>query len=215
MSCVYVYVVDRDFGFAPNPFHGFCTLATCKPRLRRVCSVGDWVIGVGGCRLKATGRCIFAMRVSETMTFDQYWNDDDSFDKRPVRNGSLRMMVGDNIYSHDPIMGQWRQADSHHSNPDGTPNEYNLTNDTRADKVLISTHFFYFGKGAPRIPESILESIGYRNGRNHRVFDLGCCQGLLDWLESEHGRCRNQVAGDPFDFEDSHRRYSVHGNKIS
>ncbi len=26
----------RDYGFAPNPFHGICTLATCKPVIRRV-----------------------------------------------------------------------------------------------------------------------------------------------------------------------------------
>jgi len=36
------YVVARDYGFAPNPFFGFCTLATCKPRLRSVAQVGDW-----------------------------------------------------------------------------------------------------------------------------------------------------------------------------
>ena len=47
MTKVYMYVVDRDFGFAPNPFHGFCTLATCKPRTRRVAKVGDWIVGMG------------------------------------------------------------------------------------------------------------------------------------------------------------------------
>jgi hypothetical protein len=51
MANVYVYVVDRDFGFAPNPFYGVLTLATCKPRIRSVASMGDWVIGVGGARL--------------------------------------------------------------------------------------------------------------------------------------------------------------------
>ena len=35
MSRVYMYVVDRDFGFAPNPFHGVRTLATCKPPIRK------------------------------------------------------------------------------------------------------------------------------------------------------------------------------------
>lgn len=42
---LYSYVVARDFGFAPNPFHGYCTLATCKPDIRATASVGDWVIG--------------------------------------------------------------------------------------------------------------------------------------------------------------------------
>src|SRR5882762_6472831 len=44
---LYSYVVARDFGFAPNPFYGFCTLATCKPRIRAHACVGDWVLGTG------------------------------------------------------------------------------------------------------------------------------------------------------------------------
>src|SRR5712671_5339411 len=32
---LYSYVVARDFGFAPNPFFGVCTLATCKPDIRK------------------------------------------------------------------------------------------------------------------------------------------------------------------------------------
>ncbi len=85
MSRVYIYVVARDFGFAPNPFHGTCTLATCKPGIRASASIGDWVIGVGGARLGATGKCIFAMQVSEKLTFDEYWIDVRFKDKKPVR----------------------------------------------------------------------------------------------------------------------------------
>ena len=85
----YIYVVARDFGFAPNPFHGYCTLATCKPIIRRVAKVGDWVVGVGGKDLDATGRLIFAMQVTETMSFNDYWSSPEYRDKRPVRNGRL------------------------------------------------------------------------------------------------------------------------------
>ncbi|MCY4463553.1 MAG: hypothetical protein OXC26_24640 [Albidovulum sp.] len=56
---MYIYVVDRDFGFAPNPFHGVRTLACCKPGIRSPAQVGDWVFGVGGKRLNATGRCAY------------------------------------------------------------------------------------------------------------------------------------------------------------
>ena len=45
---LYLYVVDRDFGFAPNPFHGVCTLATCKPKIRKFAKVGDWIIARHG-----------------------------------------------------------------------------------------------------------------------------------------------------------------------
>ena len=74
MSRVYMYVVKGDFGFAPNPFHGACTLATCKPPIRKGARVGDWVIGMGGSRLNATGRCIYAMEVTQAFTFNGYWD---------------------------------------------------------------------------------------------------------------------------------------------
>src|SRR5690349_20991643 len=92
MGKVYIYVVDRDFGFAPNPFHGFCSLATCKPGIRNTAAVGDWVIGMGGTRLRATGRCVFAMRISAKITFHEYWSNPAYLDKKPVRNGSCRMI---------------------------------------------------------------------------------------------------------------------------
>lgn len=44
---LYSYIVARDYGFAPNPFFGICTLATCKQKIRSAANVGDWVIGTG------------------------------------------------------------------------------------------------------------------------------------------------------------------------
>ncbi|SSY70238.1 hypothetical protein [Alysiella crassa] len=35
------YVVKYDYGFAPNPYHGFLTLATCKPVIRSNAEIGD------------------------------------------------------------------------------------------------------------------------------------------------------------------------------
>lgn len=209
-----MFVVDRDFGFAPNPFHGTCTLATCKPVIRRVASLGDWVIGMGGARLRATGRIIFAIRVSEVLSFEEYWSDPRFHDKRPVRNGSQRMLVGDNIYRRDLVTGEWLQADSHHSHPDGTPNEYNVRHDTQTNRVLISDHFFYFGASAPKVPLEILKRVGYRNNRGHRKYSIATAQPIIDWLYTEHGRHHNTLVGDPFDFHGSSLRYSGQANKI-
>jgi len=215
MSKVYIYVVDRDFGFAPNPFHGHCTLATCKPGIRSGAQVGDWVVGVGGARLNATGRCIFAMGITQKLTFNEYWSNPAYLDKKPVRNGSRRMMVGDNIYHYDSALREWRQADSHHSNADGSLNPHNLRIDTKAGKVLVSRHFFYFGREAPVIPTAFLDSIGFKNGRNYRVFDARICVGLFDWLHISFRDSLNQVRADPVDFDDSEKRYSAGDNKIS
>ncbi|ACK74153.1 conserved hypothetical protein (plasmid) [Gloeothece citriformis PCC 7424] len=209
MSKIYIYVVDRDYGFAPNPFHGYCTLATCKPRIRHKAEVKDWVIGVGGSRLKATARCIYAMCITEKITFNEYWSNPKYFDKKPVRNGSRKMMVGDNIYHYDTVQNKWYQADSHHSNDDGSVNLQNLTTDTKSNNVLISRHFFYFGKDAPLIPINLLDVIGYKkNQRNYRVFQDQIASGLIDWLYNSFGRSLNQVIGDPFDFNNSEKRYS-------
>lgn len=212
MSSLLIYVVDRDFGFAPNPFHGSCTLATCKPRIRGSARVGDWIAGMGGSRLRATGHCIFAMRVGRILTFNQYWADPEFRDKRPIRNGSLVMLVGDNIYHNDGKA--WIQEDSHHSRSDGTPEPSNVVNDTSADAVLVSDLFYYFGTLAPEVPSSILEAIGYKNGRNHRRISLPYPgEKLVEWLTSNF--VPNRVLGSPYDFERGASRYSHATNRVS
>lgn len=209
-----MYVVDRDFGFAPNPFHGTCTLATCMPRIRAKAAPDDWVVGMGGARLKATGRCIYAMRVTQTMTFNDYWADTSFFDKRPVRNGSSVMMVGDNIYHRDRADVPWQQLDSHHSNPDGTINPLNVNKDTSADRVLVSRDFYYFGQMAPMVPGAILKALGYKNGIGHRKFNSTDSAAFVTWLRNEHKMERNLVMADPFDFEQSDKRYSGKGSSL-
>ena len=215
MARVYIYVVDRDFGFAPNPFHGFCTLATCKPGIRRTAQTGDWVVGMGGCRLNATGRCVFAMCVEECLTFDDYWSDPRFRTKRPIRNGSRKMMVGDNIYHRATTSAQWQQEDSHHSLTDGQPNAFNVARDTQTNRILASRHFIYFGASAPTVPPEILEAIGYRNRRSYRVFGEADCAPLLEWLNEEYESDFGTVLGDPFDFGHSSARYSTENNRVT
>jgi hypothetical protein len=214
MSKVYIYVVDRDFGFAPNPFHGVCTLATCKPRIRSVAKEGDWVIGVGGSSLRATGRCIYFMQVTGFMSFNDYWSSPEFRSKRPVRNGSRLMMMGDNIYHRENEDDQWTQEDSHHSNPDGTTEWWNVEQDTGADRILHSSRFVYFGKNAIPVPEDIFRELGYKNGRNHRTFQDARCRRLLEWIENEAKGNWNTVLGDPFQFHLSSARYSKEAGKI-
>src|SRR5712672_36303 len=96
---LYSYVVARDYGFAPNPFMGVCTLATCKPKIRAKAKIGDWVVGTGVASRKRSGRLVYAMRVSAAMTFNEYWNDPRFQDKKPNMRGSKKQAFGDNIYS--------------------------------------------------------------------------------------------------------------------
>ena len=210
---VYIYVVARDFGFAPNPFHGYCTLGCCISPLRATAEVGDWVFGVGGSRLKATGRCIFGMRISETLSFDEYWKEDRFFSKRPVRNGSRVMMVGDNIY-HRTDGGAWVQEHSHHSNPDGSQDFVNTQNDTKINKVLISERFLYFGAKAPVVPNFAFESLGYQNVRSPRHFPTEQASDLLAWFKEIEAISASRLLGDPFEFRDSAAYYSGEKGRV-
>ena len=214
MARVYFYVVARDFGFAPNPFHGMCTLATCKPTIRRTARVGDWVVGMGGKKLNAVGRCIYAMQVTNALSFENYWEDLEFRPKRPVRNGSRKTMVGDNIYHRAPSSNEWQQEDSHHSKLDGSPEPYNIQHDTRTDRVLVSKRFYYFGRTAPLVPEEILGDLGFRNGIGHRVFSMQDAQPFLSWLDTSFGRQVNLVLDDPFQFTQSTARYSKKTDKV-
>ncbi|MBO0952898.1 Nmad2 family putative nucleotide modification protein [Fibrella forsythiae] len=213
MARVYIYVVDRDLGFAPNPFHGVCTLATCKPGIRSTAKIGDWIFGVGGRTLKAPGQLVYAMKVSQKLTFNEYWLSEEFKDKRPVRNGSKKMMLGDNIYFQNTD-NSWLQAHSHHSLEDGGINLYNLNRDTKSKNVLVSKHFYYFGSSAPEIPSYILSDLGYKNNQGHRIFSLDKASRLVDWLEHNFTDCLNIVLSDPFNFDKSAAHYSVKTNRM-
>lgn len=211
---LFIYVVARDFGFAPNPFHGYCTLATCKPRIRNVAQVGDWMMGVGGSRLQKTGRCVYILKVSEILTFDTYWTDIRFQIKKPLRNGSPVMMVGDNIYHRNAKKDGWIQEDSHHSNPDSSTNLENLKTDTSSVNVLISNHFYYFGSAAPFVD---LPSIGYTNGIGHskKSFENANVVAFVKNIEDNYRRDRNVVIADPFNFEGAAKRVDQSTGKIT
>lgn len=187
------YVVARDFGFAPNPFFGFCTLATCKPKIRKVADIGDWVVGTGSKTKGRDGYLVYAMKVTEALSFDEYWKDPRFREKRPNLRGSKKQAFGDNIYHHAAAR-RWCQADSHHSLPTGAPNSRNIKNDTQTDRVLISDDFVYWGGGGPHIPMRVREFQGYDlcGKRGHKnSFPPKMVESFERWLRStgDHGYC--------------------------
>ncbi len=143
---VYLYVITRDYGFAPNPFHGFCTLATCKPLIRKNAQIGDYIIGVGMAKSLHFKHIVYYMRVCEAVTFDEYWSNERFQKKKPIVDGSLKYCYGDNIYHREN--GVWIQSDSHHYGKDGATNYINLDRDTQRNRVLISypSNWGYFGE---------------------------------------------------------------------
>jgi hypothetical protein len=136
---IYSYVITRDYGFAPNPFFGYCTLATCKPDIRKGAQIGDWVVGTGSAakNSKFKNRLIYAMLVKEKLPYNDYWNDSRFFYKRPVMNGSKKQLYGDNIYHKDSNTGEFIQENSHHSFEDGSINMNNYKRDLSGKFVKI------------------------------------------------------------------------------
>ena len=143
----YFYIVARDYGFAPNPFYEFCTLACCKSKIRNKAQKGDWIIGLGSEQLNCRESIIFAMKVTETLTFNQYYKDKRFSLKKPYIDGSLKTMHGDNVY-YQNSKNQWIQDDCHHNHENKTIRCQNIKKDTSVNRILISNYFFYFGSNS-------------------------------------------------------------------
>lgn len=188
---LYSYVITRDFGFAPNPYFNYCTLATCKPQIRKTAKIGDWIAGFGPANTSLKGKLVVLMCVNEKISFDKYWNDTRFTIKKPSFNRSLKYAYGDNIYHH--INDAWFQNFSHHSLADGSFNFENLNRDTSVDHVLIANEFFYFGNNAIEIPAKYDSLI--HKGRAHKITEDAM---VIEFIEHMRNNYDIGVTGTPF-----------------
>ncbi len=181
-SRLFSYVVAHDTGFAPNVKGGYCTLACCKPRIRGAARRGDLVLGTASSRY-GRNRISFLMRVSEVLSFEDYFNDPRFAAKKPDNDPD-----GDNIYFR--AKGRFRQlSNRHHRNSD-------LAHDTQVDKVLVGSLFWYFGDSAPELPRRFADSI-IKKGPGHRTIRGASTVGdLVNWVCA---RYRNGVLAIPRD----------------
>jgi hypothetical protein len=198
---LFSYVVARDYGFAPNPFHGVCTLATCKPEIRRLANVGDYVVGTGSAARQRKGYFVFAMKVDETLSFQAYFDDPRFQNKKPNLLSGKKNAFGDNIYSQSKT--GWDQLNSHHSNSNGDPNPRNIENDTQTDRVLIGNDYIYWGRSGPQIPKRF---------RNHGGIDICAGRGhkskfpdklIVDFVSWFNERETRGFVGQPLDWDRS------------
>lgn len=201
-TSLFSYVVRYDSGFAPNPFHSYCTLATCKPGVRKHARVGDWVVGTAsrGAPVRRGGHLVYAMQVTEILTTTQYWNDPRFRCKRPDMYHNWVAASGDNIY--EPIgHSGWRQLDSYHSEKDGRPNPHHVKRDTRVERVLVSNNYVYYGGEGPKLPKRFLSGEAMdllRAHRNYqRVWDEEVIASFEEWLGSQGVR---GYQGKPWDW---------------
>jgi len=188
---LFSYKIVRDYGFAPNPFHGTCTLAACKPQIRTAACPGDIIVGCGSAANKLAGKIICILRVTGKCAFQEYWDNPAFARKQPFFKGNQARAYGDNIYHRDSH-GNWLQERSHHSFPDGAVNPENLRRDTGSDNVLWSNDFAYWGRDAILIPAEFRNFKGddlYPNNRAHRSrFNDGFVIALDEWFKKQPNR---------------------------
>ena len=184
---VYSYKIARDFGFAPNPYFGVCTLATCKPKIRAGAKIGDIIVGCGSAQLNLPGRVVFSMRVAGKCTFQEYWDNPRFRNKRPTHSSNQKRAYGDNIY-HRTDDGGWVQEWSHHSLQNGELNKSNLDRDTGSDHVIWGDEFVYYGREAPLIPSDLRACGGddlYPARRSYRVnFAAEMTEAVAAWFDT-------------------------------
>lgn len=172
---LYSYIVTIDHGLAPNPFWGYCTLAACTPNHMGIkAQKDDWIIGTSP---KSQGnKLVYAMKISEILSFETYYADVRFEKKKPVVEGSWRERVGDNMYYKDQ-QGKWIQ----HRTIQHRSAEL-IKQDLKYHVVFIAEYFYYFGDKEITIPiefqELIRKTQGYKC--NH---EPGLVKRFLNWLE--------------------------------
>ena len=183
------YKMTHDTGFAPNPFHGAITLATCKPAMRRRRGKDDWVAGFASGVLVENARAhgvsipygglVYLMQLTEEpLELAAYFNDVRFFKKRPVLDSrDPEVRSGDNIY--------WRDADGLYQQlPNNSHWHQHKDQDISGKNALVSTRFWYFGRNCfvPRGGWKMLMGSELSSGRTFYCPD-GFVQGVLDQLE--------------------------------
>ena len=187
---LYSYILTVDSGFAPNPFHRYCTLATCKPLIRRTAQPGDWIIGTGSKRRKRDGFLVYAMRVTESMTFEEYWNDPRFLVKRPDKTAGRERGCGDNIYYVNPDTNQLCQVEEcYHCEAD-------IWRDIKTDRVLVSDDFIYWGGDGPPMPPEFRDAGVLKSTQGHKCkFPESIVVEFVGWIRGlgDKGRCGNPL----------------------
>ncbi len=168
---LFSYVLFSDTGFAPNVNGGYCTLACCKPNIRKEGQVGDWVVGTLPKHI-GSDRIGYLMRINETATFNEFFNDKRFKNKNPFIDPN-----GDNIYYKKN--NKFVQVKNNHHQ------EKDISHDIKIDRVLISALFWYFGTKDTKIPSDFLSII--KKGRGHKkITDTVLIRRFVSWVSSNN-----------------------------
>ncbi|MDC2824452.1 hypothetical protein PHA51_00175 [Rodentibacter pneumotropicus] len=167
---LYSYIVSYDYGNAPNPDFHICTLAICKPVIRRCAKVGDIILGLSPKRMG--NHIVYCMVIDEIVEWKDYYqrckNSTDLSNRIPTdknHNGDCIWLYQENG-EYD-----WLESKSEHTRED---DEYR---DLYSGKrVLIGRKYWYFGSNSPayciQLPNShLLVGRGHRKITEQQVID--------------------------------------------
>ncbi len=186
--------------------------------IRLRAEVGDWIVGTGSKRLKrrygiGCFKLIYAMKVDEKLTFEQY-SKDPRFEKKIPRYGRKEER-GDNIYYKDKE-GRWYIRPSYHYGRELKSKKVKLKSpkvwirDLSGCCVLVSRHFFYFGREAVELPKEFRiianakdDDHGLSNYRSEKI-PKEVAERFIEWLERKY-ETKNGCIGVPCEFK---RKYS-------
>ena len=171
------YVVASDTGLAPNITGDFCTLAVCKPVIRRVAQINEDLILGFSIPSHGRNRLIYAMQAEEKLAFEDYFKDPRFQCKKPDQD-----IRGDNFF---------KKAGDHYkiafNNAAHFGKEGPVSRDLKTPLSVIAKTFWYFGDNAPELPKSIIKNstiaLPDRSRRGHRVNkDPKLIESLINWL---------------------------------
>lgn len=175
---LFSYKMIFDDGSAPNPFGGVCSLAICKPVIRRTAQINDWILGFGSKTLRNNNKLIYAMKVDSILSWKQYntlcLNDPILYQTKLPSTSNKN---GDCLYYYD------YGAKTHKMRNNYIHTTQELQKDVdRGKNVLLSEHFYYFGSAAIEVPDFVSQIIPISRGHKSKKND-GVEHKVIDWLQ--------------------------------
>ncbi len=188
---LFSYKMTHDSGFAPCPFGGMLTLATCKPMIRKSKKIGDWIAGFTSNKLNGdlvgNERLIYLMKVTAKVNFQEYWYNPKYHSRKPyLDSGNLMGKIGDNIYK--PLVKNPKTIDDfkqvlnpHHKK------KWQKERDLSGLYVLISEKFYYFGSCPLTVsPDIRPKTPKGQTSQGVRTYDDNRTKGFIEYVENNY-----------------------------
>lgn len=180
MPTLFSYTIPYDDGAAPNPFNGMCSLAICKPGIRRIAKRGDWIAGLGSKdapRGDLSGRLVYAMKVERVISmrdYDRFAPEHWPHRIPNIKSAALQDRLGDCIYDFSSSSPVQRP---------GVHDEGNRETDLSGENVLISWNFYYFGSCAIPLPDH-LRPICHQTQGHRSISNAPYFESFVQWIRS-------------------------------